>query len=69
MAVDIFLIDWERPKPGQETNKVGSTSVTGRVTSEGIYYFQFGPIIKKSKKITVHKFPNNILVLKTWMCL
>ena len=50
MAVDIFLIDWERPKPGQETNKVGSTSVTGRVTSEGIYYFQFGPIIKKFKK-------------------
>ena len=49
MAVDIFLIDWERPKPGQETNKVGSTSVTGRVTSEGIYYFQFGPIIKKFK--------------------
>ena len=49
MAVDIFLIDWERPKPGQETNQVGSTSVTGRVISEGMY-LQFGPIIKKFEK-------------------
>ena len=28
MSVDIFLIDWERPKPGQETTKLGGTSVT-----------------------------------------
>ena len=63
MAVDIFLIDWERPKPGQETNKVGSTSVTGRVISEGI--FNLVQSSRNLKKITVHKFPNNILVLET----
>ena len=68
MAVDIFLIDWERPKPGQETNKVGSTSVTGRVISEGTTFNLVQSSINL-KKITVHKFPNNILVLKTWMCL
>ena len=68
MAVDIFLIDWERPKPGQETNKVGNTSVTGRVISEGTTFNLVQSSINL-KKITVHKFPNNILVLKTWMCL
>ena len=65
MAVDIFLIDWERPKPGQETNKVGSTSVTGRVISEGIFNLVQSSRNLKIKKITVHKFPNNILVLET----